>query len=141
MHVLERELGAEFAQRLRAFGHDLRGNLIGACGSGRSGALRVAEDVQAHEARLLDDPAGLGKVLVRLAREPDDDVGRERDRGHLSPELCDEVEKFISGVIARHLVEHLRGTRLQAQVEMPADAAIRGGKRRDQRRFQALRLD
>ena len=82
-----------------------------------------------------------GKVLVRLAREPDDDVGRERDRGHLSPELCNEVEKFISGVIARHLVEHLRGTRLQAQVEMPADAAIRGGKRRDQRRFQALRLD
>ena len=68
-------------QALDAIALDVLGNLIAHRGGLGAGARRVDEREGAVEADLLDGTHRLVEVLLRLAGEADDDVGRQGEVG------------------------------------------------------------
>ena len=92
-------------QALVALLHDGLRHLVGH-GRGR-GALadRVLEREGAREARLLDDAHGVFEVLVGLAGEADDDVGRDRGVRHALAHAVEDAEEPLAAVRAAHRLE------------------------------------
>ena len=85
------------------------------------GPRRVLERVRAVEPRPLDHVQRLGEVLLGLAGEPDDDVGRDRDVGDRGADRVEPTEVSLAPVRAPHRLEHAVGARLQREVDVLAD--------------------
>ncbi len=75
---------------------------------------------------LFDERQRLLEVVVGLAREADDDVGRQGDVRHVLAQQRDAVEVALARVGAAHLLQHARGARLQRQVDVLAQRAQLG---------------
>ena len=78
-------------QPLHALALDLLGHLVGHRGGLGAAARRVDEGERVVVADLVADLERLLEVLLRLAREADDDVGRERDAGHRGAHALDQA--------------------------------------------------
>ena len=110
----------------------MRSTLTG-CGTipsdlGRVGATARAEDEGegAVVADLLGDLERLGEVLLGLAGEADDDVGRDRRIGHVLADQRDAVQVALAVVGAAHRLEDPARSRLQRQVDVLADGLALG---------------
>src|SRR5689334_3506455 len=90
----------------------LRRNLIRHRRSRRILALGVLEDEGVVESDFLDERAGLLKILLRLARESDDDVGRDQDAGLHASQLGDDFEITLASVAPVHLFQQTIRSRL-----------------------------
>ena len=89
----------------------------------RFGSLprRVDERERAVVGDLLDDLERLLEVLLGLAREADDDVGRQREVRDRGAELVHEPQVALAAVGAPHRLEDAGRARLQRQVRVLAD--------------------
>src|SRR4051794_32455208 len=76
-------------------------------------ARREDERERAVVADLFADGEGLCEVLLGLAREADDDVGRDRGVGHVLTDERDAVKVTLARVGAAHRLQDPRGARLQ----------------------------
>ena len=72
-------------------------------------------------------------IVVGLAREAGEDVGRQRDVGHRGAQARDDRAVVGDGVAAAHALEHDVGARLHRQVDVLADLRLLGD-RGDRRR-------
>ena len=106
---------------------------------GGLGALPRAVDERegAVVADLLDDLERLLEVALGLAREADDDVGRQREVGDRVAQLVDERQVALAPVRAPHRLEDARRARLERQVRVLADR-VALGHRRDHRRRKSF---
>ena len=84
-------------------------------------ARRIAERVGVVEPHRLDERQCLLEVLLRLAREPDDDVGREGDAGNGPAQRRDHLQVAVAIVAPQHPLEHARAAALHRQVHVLAD--------------------
>ncbi len=75
----------------------------------RAAPRREDEGEGAVVADLLDDLEGLLEVVLALAREADDDVGRERDVGHVLADQRDAVQVALAIVGPPHRAQDPRG--------------------------------
>ena len=100
---------------------DLLRDLIGHRGRSRPGPRRVLERVRRIEPRPLDDVEGLREVLLGLAREPHDDVGRDRDLRDRLPDRVQPPEVALAPVGALHRLQDAVRARLQREVDVLAD--------------------
>ena len=100
--LLERDALLQREEPVVALLHDRLGHLIGH--RRRRGALadRVLEREGAREPRLLDDAHGVFEVLVGLAGEADDDVGRDRGVRHALAHPVEDAEEPLAAVGAAH---------------------------------------
>ncbi len=73
------------------------------------------------ERDLLADRERLGEVVLALAREADDHVGRERQAGHRLAQALRERDEALLRVGAAHRPEDAGGARLQRQMHVLAD--------------------
>ena len=81
---------------------------------------RERERERAVVADLLDERQRLLEVGLGLAREADDDVGREGDVGDVLADQRDAVEVALAVVGAAHRAQDPRRARLQRQVDVLA---------------------
>ena len=100
---------------------------------------RVDEREGTVEPDLFDGAARLFEVTLGLAREPNDEVGGEREVGDCRPELADEAEVAFSAVRATHPFEDTRRAGLERQVCVLADG-VALGHRGDDRCAEVLRV-
>ena len=89
-------------------------------------AGRVDERERMVEADEVDQREGVGEVGLGLAREPDDDVGRERDVGHRLADALDQRQVALARVGAPHRLQDPRRSRLHRQVELLAHRVALG---------------
>ena len=61
------------------------------------------------------------EVRLGLPREPDDDVGRQREVGVVLADQRDAVHEALAVISAAHGLQDPRGARLQRQVDVRAD--------------------
>src|SRR5262245_9779095 len=110
---------------LDAFLLDLLRNLV--LGSGRLGPLprRVDERERAVVGDVLHDLERLFEVALGLAREADDDVGREREVGDRGAKLADEAQVALAAIRAAHRLEDTGRARLEREVRVLADRVTR----------------
>ena len=80
-------------------------------------SLRVDEREHLRVAHVFHEVVGILEVLLGLAGEPDDDVGRKRYAGARVAELVDEAEVVVHGVHAVHGLQNAVGSRLCGQVQ------------------------
>ena len=105
---------------------DRLGHLVGhRCRVGAA-TRRVDEREGAVVAHLLDDGERLLEVRLRLAGEPDDDVGAERQVGNRLAQARGQLEVALPRVRAAHRLEDPRRARLQRQVDVLADGIALG---------------
>ena len=99
----------------------------------RLGAAARREDERegAVVADLVDDLERLREVRLGLAREADDDVGRQRAVGHVLADQRDAVEVALAVVGAAHRLEDPRRARLQRQVDVLAERGELGVRAHD----------
>src|SRR2546426_894144 len=81
---------------------------------------RILEGVGVVEPNLTDERDRLLEVLLRLAREADDDVGRERDPGDGAPQRRRDLEVALPRVAAQHPPEHSVRAALHREVHVLA---------------------
>ena len=86
----------------------------------RSRPGRIEERVGAVVAALLHQAEGLGEVVLGLPREPDDQVGGERQVGDRVAQPRHQVQITLAAVGAPHRLEHAGAAGLGRQVEMLA---------------------
>ena len=84
----------------------------------RAGAAGVAEGEDIVVPHRLHRGQRLLEVRLRLAGEPHDEIGGERELSHRRPELCDQLEVARAGIAAVHALEDPVGAGLQRQVEV-----------------------
>src|SRR5579884_259891 len=84
------------------------------------GARRVHERERAVVADLADDLERLLEVRLRLAREPDDDVGSDRQVGNGGAHPVGEREVPLACVRPPHRLQDARRARLQRQMDLLA---------------------
>src|SRR3954469_8150631 len=101
--------------------HLVRHDALGDLGRVRPAARRVDEREGAVVADLLADLERLREVLLGLAREADDDVGRQRAVGDVLADQRDAVEVAPAVVRPAHRLEDPRRARLQRQVDVLAE--------------------
>ena len=102
-------------------------------------AARVDERERALEAHRLDDLERLGEVVLRLAGEPDDHVGAEREIRHGSPQCLHQAEVAVTVVRSTHTLQDPRRARLQRHVDVLADTGALDD-RRDHGLAEVLRM-
>ena len=85
---------------------------------------RVAEGIDGGETDLPHQLEGPLEVLFRLARETDDEVGRQRQVRPRPAQPPDQVAVVAAGVPAAHAAEDAVGARLHRQVEVGADVGV-----------------
>ena len=85
-------------------------------GTGREdeGVRAVVPGLGAHRQRVLE-------VLLRLAREPHDDVGRHRQVGDGRTRRTESLQVPLRGVAASHGTQHTVAPGLQRQMQLLAD--------------------
>ena len=105
---------------------DLVRHLVGHGGRLRSAPRAEHERERAVVAHLLDDLEGLAEVLLRLPREPDDDVRREREVGNGCAHLPDELQVALAPVGSPHALQHPARAGLERQVGVLADRSALG---------------
>src|SRR6478752_224206 len=86
---------------------DRLGDLVVHRRRGGAGADGVLEGEGAGEAGRADDLEGALEVLLRLAGEADDDVGRDRGVRDVAADGVDDAEELRAPVRAAHVLEHL----------------------------------
>ena len=79
------------------------------------------------------------EVLLRLAGEPDDQVGAEREVRDRLPQCLDQAEVALTVVCPAHPLEDPRRARLERQVDVLADGRALG-HRRDHGLAEVLRV-
>ena len=121
-------------QALEALALDVLRHLVGHVGRLGAAARRVDEGEGVVVADLLADVERLAEVVLGLAREADDEVGRQRDVRHRGADAVDEGQVALARVGAAHRLEHARGARLQRQVQVLADRRRTRPWRRSRRR-------
>src|SRR5207237_6390454 len=82
---------------------------------------RVGEGEDRGEPNFVEKRERLLEVLLRLAGETDDDVGREREMGNRRAKLVDESEIESAVVLPLHPAEHAVRPRLNWQVKRRTD--------------------
>ena len=107
------------------------GTWLGKPGGLRPCPRRVDEGERAVEPHLLDERQRLLEVGVRLAGEPDDEIGAERKVGHRLAERLDESEVTRSVIGSAHRLEDARRPRLRRKMDVLADARTLGERRDD----------
>src|SRR5262249_56105294 len=80
----------------------------------------VEETEGGGEAGALEEPERLLEILVRLAGEPDDDVGRELDAWNRGAQGVDAPQVAVPVVAAAHAAEHAVRSRLHGKVQVRA---------------------
>ncbi len=90
------------------------------------GTLRVFEHVGELVPHLAHERKRRFVLLLGLAREAGDQVGRDGAIGQVTADGGDAAEIPFAGVFAVHTFEHRRGTRLRRQVDGTADIGHRG---------------
>ena len=83
-----------------------------------SRARGVDERERAGEPRPAHDLHGLEEVVLGLAREADDDVGRDRGVGHRRADPVDDAEVALLAVGPAHRPQDPVGARLQGHVQL-----------------------
>ncbi len=116
--LLPGDLLLEGDQPVVALLDDGLGDLVVHLGGGGAGPLGVLEGEGVGEAGLADRVHGLLEVLLGLAREADDDVGRDGRVGHRRADLLDDAEEAFLPVGALHRLEHLVRTGLHRHVQL-----------------------
>ena len=116
----------ELDEPLDAVALDLVRDLLGHRRRVGARARRVDERERAVEADLLDDLERLAEVVLGLAGEADDDVGREREIGDAGAHLVDELQVALARVRAAHRLEDARRAGLQRQVRVLAHRGALG---------------
>src|SRR5947207_11170125 len=111
----------DFHEALDPFALDLVGDVVGHRRRLGAGARRVDEREGPVVADFLDCAERLLKLGVGLAREADDQVGRQREVRDGCAELGDEPQVALPRVRAAHRLEHACRPRLQRQVRVLAD--------------------
>src|ERR1700746_2364035 len=81
----------------------------------RTGPSAVLEGEGRGETHLLDQTHGVVKVGVALAREADDEVGREGYFGTRGAQAVDDAQEEIAAVTAVHRLEDAVRARLHRQ--------------------------
>ena len=119
--AFERDPLLQLDQPVEALLHDLLGDLVVERGGARARPRRVLERVRAVEPRPLDHVERVGEVLLGLAGEPHDDVGRHRDVGDGRADRLEPAQVAIAPVRAPHRLEHAIRARLQREVDVLAD--------------------
>jgi hypothetical protein len=108
---------------------DLFGHLVRHRGGLGAAPGRVDEGEGAVVADLLDDLHRLLEVALGLAREADDDVGRQGQVGDPGTQLVDEPQIALAPVRAPHRLQDPRRAGLQREVRVLADRlAFRHGR-------------
>src|SRR5205823_9697993 len=102
--------------------------------------LPWAEDEceRAVEADRLDDLERLAEVRLRLAREADDEVGRQREVRNSLAQPLDEPQVSLAVVRAPHRLQDPARARLEREVRVLADR-VTLGHRADDRLAEILR--
>ena len=109
--------GGHLAHRAAALDHDLGRNLIGHVGRRRARTLGVAEHVHLGKADLAAGLERGRKVLVRLAREANDEVAREREVRHGHAGAIDDRAVLGDGVGPAHAAQRSVAASLERHVE------------------------
>ena len=84
----------------------------------RSRPRAVLEREGARETDVRDKPHRVLELALRLAREADDEVGREGDVGPRPAHAIDQAAVFVAGMPAVHGREHAVRARLHRQVQV-----------------------
>ena len=113
-----RLLGDLFRETVEAVLDDLVGRRVHDLGSGSARALGVDEREGGREGGLANQREGLEEVLLFLAREADDDVGREGEVWHRGAQPRDELEVLLARVAAVHGLQDARRAALDREVEV-----------------------
>ena len=112
-----------FLQRdeaLEALLNNLLGHLVIHLSGRGTGARRVLEGKRGGKARLLHHVEGVLEVLLRLAGEADNDIGRQRGVRQFFAHLVQDAEELLRAIRAAHVFKHLVGARLQRHVQLRA---------------------
>ena len=127
MHIVGAKTFLDCLEPFGALGLHLGRDLIVTLGRRRSRTLRVAENVHLRKAAYFSHAACLKEVFFGFAGKADDDVSRKRQLGHGGIQLLDQAQESLGAIGASHFAQHLARTRLQRQMQMAANAAIRCG--------------
>jgi len=111
----------DFDQALDAFRLHVLRHLVGHRGSLGAGARAEDEGERSVVAHLFDHLDRFGEVLLGLAREPDDEVGGEREVGDHGAQLVDERHVTLPTVRAPHRLQDPRRPGLERKVNVLAD--------------------
>src|SRR5262249_44933674 len=82
----------------------------------------VLEDEAILKSTATQQPNRLLEFLIRLGREPDDEIARDRDIGHVIPRPADEIFVLLRGVAAVHELKDAIASVLRGDMQEPADA-------------------
>ena len=99
--------------RLQSFGH-----LVVHVGGGRAGAGGILERVGLREADGFHQLQGFVEILVGLAGEADDHIGRKGDVGSRCTNALDRAKVIFRGVFAIHGGENAIRARLHRQMQV-----------------------
>src|SRR6266702_139029 len=122
--VLGRDLALCVHHRLEAGALHLGWYLVAHLGRGRALLARVLEDPQLLEALLLHEGEQVLEVGLRLARQPDDERGAERQARHARAQLREQLAQELAVAPALHGPEQPVRAVLERHVEVLHDLLL-----------------